>query len=133
MVTIPVEAQVSTEQLLQALEQLPPQEFATFVERLLALRARRLERHLRQTETALLLQINQRSDPSAMRRLSDLVAKRQNETINPDELDELIELTEEVERRDAQRLTALDALARLRRVPLADLLASLGIPPPIDI
>ena len=41
-------------------------------------------------------------------------------------------LTDRVEQRDVQRLTALDALATLRRVSLRDLMASLGIPPPTD-
>jgi hypothetical protein len=43
MASIPIEANVSTEQLLHAVEQLPPQELASFVERLLALRAERDE------------------------------------------------------------------------------------------
>jgi hypothetical protein len=41
MVSIPIEAQVSPEQLLQAVEQLPPDEFSAFVARLLDLQARR--------------------------------------------------------------------------------------------
>jgi len=41
MVTIPIEAQVSTEQLLHAAEQLSPQELAAFVARLLELQAQR--------------------------------------------------------------------------------------------
>jgi hypothetical protein len=41
MTTIPIEAEVSTEQLLRAVTRLPPQEFAAFVRELLALRAQR--------------------------------------------------------------------------------------------
>ncbi len=41
MVSIPIEAQVSPEQLLQAVEQLPPDEFSAFVAQLLDLQARR--------------------------------------------------------------------------------------------
>jgi len=130
MATISIEAHVSTEQLLHAVEQLPPQEFAAFVARLLALRARRQEPHLSQSETALLLQINQRIDPSNEHRLHELVAKRQDETITENELHELIGLTDLIEQRDLKRLAALDALATLRRLSLADLMASLGIPPP---
>ncbi len=130
MASIPIEAHVSTEQLLHAIEQLPPQEFASFVERLLALRAQRQEPHLTRTETALLLQINQGLDPAEQRRYDELVAKRRAETITPEELDELVRLTDVIERRDAQRLLALDALATLRQAPLGNLMASLGIPPP---
>jgi hypothetical protein len=40
MVGVPIEAQVSTEQLIQAAAQLPPQELASLVARLLDLQAR---------------------------------------------------------------------------------------------
>src|SRR5579885_1728887 len=132
MATIPVEAQITTEQLIHALERLPSQEFATVIDHLLALRAQRQGSHLSESETALLLQINQGIDPPSARRLNELVAKRQDETITPDELHELIALTDQVEHHDTQRLAALDALARLRRVPLAELMASLGMAPPTD-
>jgi hypothetical protein len=59
MTTISIEAQVSTEQLLHAVERLPPQELATFVDQVVALRAQRTAPHLDQPETTLLLQINQ--------------------------------------------------------------------------
>jgi hypothetical protein len=127
--TIPVEAQMSTEQLLHALEQLPSKEFITVIDRLLAVRAQRQEPHLSQDETTLLFQINSGVDPSTANRLNELTAKRRDETITPEELQELIGLTETVEQFDVQRLTALDALAGLRHMSLADLMASLGIPP----
>jgi hypothetical protein len=129
MTTIPIEAQVSTDQLLHAVEQLPPQEFAAFVDRLLALRAQRQGPRLSQPETALLLQINQGIDPAVQRRFDELVAKRCDERISPAELDELVGITDLIEQRDAQRLAALDALAGLRHVSLDALMASLGIRP----
>jgi hypothetical protein len=130
VVTIPVEAQMSTEQLLHALEQLPPKEFVTIIDRLLAVRAQRQEPHLSQAETALLFQINQGIDTLTAERLNELTAKRRNETITPDELQELIGLTDKVEQFDAQRLAALDALAGLWRISPAELMSRLGIPPP---
>ncbi len=82
-------------------------------------------------ETALLLQVNEAVPATARQRFNELVAKRQAEAITPAELDELKMITtDEIERHDAQRLAALDALARLRRMPLTDLMDSLGIPPP---
>ena len=56
MTTIPIE--VSTEQLLRAVERLPPQDLDTFVAQVIALRAQRNAPHLNQEETALLLQIS---------------------------------------------------------------------------
>src|SRR5918912_919719 len=130
MTTIPIEAEVSTEQLLRAVTHLPPQEFAAFVSQLLALRAQRQEPHLIQAETALLLQINEGISAETQQRFDELVAKRQAETITPEELAELSQLTDQSEQRDAQRVAALEALAHLRRMTLADLMDSLGISPP---
>lgn len=130
MVMIPIEAEVSTAQLLRAVEQLPPQELAVFVARLLALRAQHAEPHLSQEETALLLQVNAGLPAETQRRFDQLVTKRQEEIITPEELAESIRITEQIEHCDAQRLAALEALAQLRRMTLADLLDSLGITPP---
>lgn len=130
MTTIPIEAEVSAEQLLRAVEQLPSQDLATFVTRLLALRAQREEPHVSQPETALLLQVNEGIPIETRRRFDALIAKRQGEAITSEELAELIEITNENERRDAQRLAALQELAQLRRMPLTDLLDDLGIAPP---
>lgn len=130
MTTIPIEAEVSAEQLLRAVEQLPSQDLATFVTRLLALRAQREEPHVSQPETTLLLQVNEGIPIETRRRFDALIAKRQGEAITSEELAELIEITNENERRDAQRLAALQELAQLRRMPLTDLLDDLGIAPP---
>ena len=130
MATIPIEVQVSTEQLLRAVERLPPQELAAFVDQVLALRAQREAPHLSQSETALLLQINQGLPAALQRRFDELVAKRQAETITPDELQELIAITDPIEQRDAQRLAALIELAQLRQTTVPELMDSLGIKPP---
>jgi hypothetical protein len=61
-----------------------------------------------------------------------LVAKRQEETITPEERAELSQLTDQSEQRDAQRVAALEALAHLRRMTLADLMDSLGLSRPLD-
>jgi hypothetical protein len=130
MTTMQLEAEVSTEQLLRAVEQLPPREFAALLARLLALRAGREEPRLSQQETSLLLQINKGIAPRTQRRFDDLVARRRAETITADELDELIKLTDQIERHDARRLEALHALAQLRGQTLSGLLVSLDIPLP---
>ena len=128
MTTIPIE--VSTEQLLRAVERLPAQDLEAFVAQVIALRAQRNAPHLTQEETALLRRINAPLAPDLQRRFDDLVAKRQAETIAPDELDELIQLTEQVERNDAQRLAALNDLARLRQMTTPALMDLLGIRAP---
>ena len=74
--------------------------------------------------------INQDLSTELQRRFDELVAKRQAEAITPDELRELVQITDQIEQRDAQRLAALDELARLRRMPLSELMDALGIQPP---
>ncbi|HEU5103822.1 MAG TPA: hypothetical protein VFU22_32620 [Roseiflexaceae bacterium] len=128
MTTIPIE--VSTEQLIRAVERLPQQELETFVAQIVALRAQRTAPHLGQEETALLLRINSGISPDLQRRFNELVAKRKTETITPAELTELIEITDAIEQRDAQRLAALIELAQFRQTSVPMLMDALGIRPP---
>ena len=81
-------------------------------------------------KTALLLQTNHGIDPPTEQRRKELVVKRETEAITDSDLQELIRLTDRVKQHDLQRLAALDTLAALRQLSLADLMASLGIPPP---
>jgi hypothetical protein len=133
MTTIPVQAQMSTEQLLAALEEISPQEFSKLVDLLVVRRAARREPHLDDTETALFLEINQGLPQDAHRRFRDLVAKREAAIITREELAELIDLTDQREADHARRMAALGALADLRGVPLTDLMATLGIVPAADV
>lgn len=129
MSTIPIE--ISTEQLLQAVERLPVGELDAFAARVNALRARRAMPRLGVDETELLLQINRASLESAQQaRFDALAAKRQAEAIEPAELHELIQLTDLAEQRDAERLEALIELARLRGTTVPALMDALGIRPP---
>jgi hypothetical protein len=82
------------------------------------------------SEAALLLRINYALPAEEQQRFGALVAKRQQEIITSEELQELIQLTDQIERNDADRLAALDALARLRGVTLRALMQTLGIKPP---
>jgi hypothetical protein len=128
MTTIPIE--VSTEQLLRAVERLPAQDLDAFVAQVIALRAQRNAPHLTQEETALLRQINAPLAPDLQRRFDELIAKRQAETIAPDELDELIQITEQIEHHDAERLAALGDLAHHRQITIPALMDLLGIRAP---
>lgn len=130
MTTIPIEAEVSTEQLLRAVAQLPPEEFTAFVSRLLTLRAQCEQPRLSQQETALLLEINAGISAATQRRFDELVAKRQAESISGEERAELIHLTEQIEQHDARRLAALGELAQAWKMTLTALMDILGIPPP---
>ena len=130
MPVIPLEAQLSSAQLLQAVELMPSEELDEFVERILLLHAQRSATHLKHTESELLLQINRGIPPELRERYEVLSAKRQAETLNSEEYAELLRLTGQIEQLDAMRLTALAELARLRQTSLAELMQTLGIQPP---
>jgi hypothetical protein len=125
---IPIE--VSTEQLIRAVERLPQHKLEIFVAQIVALRAQRSAPHLNQVETALLLQINAGISPDLQHRFNELVGKRQMQTLNPAELTGLIQITDEIEQRDAQRLAALSELAQHRQTTVPVLMDELGIRPP---
>jgi hypothetical protein len=130
MPTVHVEAEISRDELLKAVEQLNPRDFSHFLSQVLALRARREAPSLSASESQLLIRINQGLPDETRRRYDDLIAKRQAETLNEEELRELLGLTDVVENLEAVRLDALAALARSRGESLGAIMAKLGIPEP---
>jgi hypothetical protein len=72
-----------------------------------SLQARRRAPDLPQGESELLIKINQAFPPDVQRRLNELIAKRQAETLTPGEHEELLRLIEQSERAEAARAEAL--------------------------
>ncbi|MGH8603975.1 MAG: STAS/SEC14 domain-containing protein, partial [Gammaproteobacteria bacterium] len=101
-----------------------------FVARVVALRAQREAPHLPHEESALLLRINHPIPPQLQGRYDELIAKRRVETLTAEEHAELRQLTDQVEQLEADRATALVELARLRQVPVAEVMRTLGIQSP---
>lgn len=100
-----------------------------------------LQEHLRQTqrldtrclpeaEARLIQQINEGLPPELWRRYNELIAKRQAETLTPDEHATLIALSNQIEDLNARRIEALAELARLRQTSLSELMQQLGIKAP---
>ncbi len=85
---------------------------------------------LPQDEADLLLKINQGLSQPAQHRYDELIAKRQAETLTPDEYAELLRLSDQTEHMNAERLAALAALAQLRQTTLPHLMRDLGIEDP---
>jgi hypothetical protein len=131
MPTIHVEAEVSREELLKAVEQLSPQELEQFVFQVLSLRARRESPALSATDSQLLLRVNRGLPEDLGRRYAELIARRQSENLDQNELAELRQLTNVVESFEADRVSALIDLARSRGISLETLMIDLGIPAPI--
>lgn len=119
----------NTDELLQAVLQLPSVEWEQFVTRVFALKARERAPVLAEREAELLGQIYQGLPAATQQRLNDLIEKRQAYTITETELQELSALTDQVELFDAARLERLIELAHLRNVPLEQLIQQLGLQP----
>jgi hypothetical protein len=128
MPVIQVEAQLSVAELLEAVEQLSTPELEEFVTKVIALQARRRAPSLSKTETELLLTINQGLTTDLQKRYDELIAKRQDENISPEEFTELVSLTDQLEAQAVKRAEALSELARLRQTSLPALTQSLVIP-----
>jgi hypothetical protein len=130
MPVVKVEAQLSTSDLLEAVNQMNLAEMERFATQVLALRARRRAPGLSRTESELLAKISEGLPSDAQKRLDSLVDKRQAEALTPKEHQELIHLTEQLEKAQVVRVEALAQLATLRGVSLTALMQDLGIPSP---
>lgn len=130
MTVIRVEAQVSADQLLKAVEQMSSQDLETFVTEVLKLRAQRESPSLSVSESELLIKINRGIPDDRQGRFNELIAKRQKLTLSDEELAELIQLTDEIEQLDAERIEYLGELGQLRGRSLSEIMQDLSIRPP---
>ncbi|MBD2453341.1 STAS/SEC14 domain-containing protein [Nostoc sp. FACHB-87] len=127
MSVVKVEVQLSSEELLKAVEQLNLSELEQFVAQVIVLQAQRKATKLPQAEAELLLKINQGIPVNLHRDYQELIAKRDDEILSEDEYQKLLQLTEEIEKIQAQRLENLAELASLRGISLNTLMENLDI------
>lgn len=118
-------SQVTT--LLQEVERLDNRTLDNFITDVISLRARRS--HTPAEEANLLKKINKGLPVDQVQRLRALNLKREQKGINQQEQAELVGLVEKSEKYTVNRLKHLIALARLRDVPVRELMAELGIAP----
>jgi hypothetical protein len=119
--------QLSTEQIISAVNQLSLQELERVFDRLLALQAERKAPRLTEEEPTLIARIKQGLPDDLRARLSFLRVKREDETITDAEYEELTRLTLQAEELHAERMDAMVKLARLRGVSLPTLMDQLNI------
>jgi hypothetical protein len=127
MPTIRLEAQVSTEDLLKAVEQLSQAELEQFLTRLLEVRAQRLAPRQALSEAELLQRIHQGLPADVRHRYDKLIVKRQAEALTSEEQVELLHLSELVEKQEASRWEALMVLAQARQTSVIELMRDLGL------
>jgi hypothetical protein len=132
MTIVHVEARLSSDDLLKAIEQLETDELERFVERLIDLKAQRSAPRLSPRETELLSKINRGLPADLATRSQELIQKRRAGTLSADEHAELLRLSDRVEHLEAERVEALAELASQRGTSLSRLMAELGIQAPPD-
>jgi uncharacterized phage infection (PIP) family protein YhgE len=122
--------QAATQELLQAIEQLPGSELDDLCVQVLQIRAKRHVPALSRSESDLMITINRALSSDLQHRFDHLVKKRQALTISEAELEELTDLTDQDERINAERITALSELAQSRNQSLRQVMQTLGITAP---
>ena len=129
MPVVQLNAELSLDQLVNAVTQLPQTEFEEFLHTINRIHPLHEEHRLSPRESELLLNINQGIPPDMQRRYDELIEKRDGRTLTSAEYEELLQLTDQVELLDAKRIEYLLELARLRKQPLAMLMNELGMAP----
>ena len=123
-----LQVELPSDELLKAVEQLSLPDLEQFSRQVTRLVAKRRAPVLPQQEAELLLKINQSVlAPDLEARNHELLSKRREGTITPDEMDEFVALTDKLENLNVERMSSLAKLAQLRQTTLPDLMKDLGI------
>ena len=130
MTIIQREAQVSSDSLLKAVEQLNTEDLDEFTINVLKLRAQRQAHGLPTVEAELIEKINQTLSAQTQQRFEDLNARRRAHTLTREEHTELLDLIQQTEALNVRRIEALVTLAQLRKTSLKALMKKLGIKAP---
>ena len=117
-------------ELLDLVKRMPPEEYETFIVKALAVRPAPRTTTLSAKETRLIERINRGLPLEMSDRYAHLIARRKKGDLTGEELQELLHLTKVAESQDADRTAALWELAKLRRLPVRELMRQLGIQTP---
>jgi hypothetical protein len=130
MAVVSVQATLTTEELIAAIEQLEPAQVENITRRLLYSQARRRVPHLSEREAELLRGIYREKRPGFQERFDFLSTKRRSFTLTLEEQEELLRLVDESEAFTLRRLEALGEMAHLRQMTLPALMKQLGLKAP---
>jgi len=129
MTMVHVQAELSADKLLKAVEQLDNPELERFVGRVLSLRAYRNAPTLEHTEAELLRRIREDFSEEFYTRFDDLLDERDENTLTAEESDELFAMLDKLEMRQAERLKCVGELATIHNTTFDAMIQLLGIQP----
>jgi predicted DNA-binding ribbon-helix-helix protein len=130
MPTLQVKAQLSMDDMLQAVKQLKTSELEGFFWQIISLMARRKAPGLSKQESEIMMKINRGISPEIQEYYNKLIAKRRSETLTAEEYGELLKLTAQIEKLDVERMEYLKELACIRQISLTALMKQLNIQTP---
>ena len=117
----------SVNNLFQEVERLDNRSLDIFIDSIVSLRVRREVSDKQKEEALLLEKINKSLPLKQVERFRMLNEKRLNEALITSEYDELMVLLEKTEKLNTNRVKHLSALARLKNVPVRELMEQLDI------
>ncbi len=128
MTTVEVSTKLTVDDLIKAVEQLPPQELTKFTRRIIALQTKRGQVLLADDEEqALLDTVEEQLRPELQSRLDALREESSKRRLTPTEQAELLQFVQQAEQQDLERVEALIGLARKRDITVTALMAELGL------
>ena len=113
--------------LFHEVERLDNRSLDIFIDSIMSLRVIREVSNTQKEEALLLEKINKSLPLKQVERFRMLNQKRLDETLTASEYDELLILLEKTEKLNINRVKHLSALARLRNVPVRELMKQLDI------
>ncbi|WP_177176239.1 STAS/SEC14 domain-containing protein [Trichormus sp. NMC-1] len=126
MSTVKLEVQLSSQQLLKAVEQLKQPDLEKFVSQIIILQAHRKADNLLKNEGELFIKTNQDLPSTFLNYHNKLIATREEEKLTDEEYRELLSLSEQIDKLQAYRLEYLANLALLHGITLTELMQNLG-------
>lgn len=124
---MPVQLEVTTENLLSAVAKMPDGEFDRFVERAKKLRTKAAK--VSGKEVDLLHKINTIFPTNKRIRYNELYAKFKEGDLTPKEYNEVTKLSDEFEMLNVKRLELVAEIAKMRNQPFAKVFKDLGLKP----
>ena len=122
-----VHLEITTENLLNAVVQMPENEFKRFVENAKKMRNTHKKQTLSTTETNLILKINSVFADFPYQKYKELNAKFESDSLSQNEYQELLKMSDEREILNAKRLQYIGELSKIRHQTLEDVMKQLGI------
>jgi len=129
MTTVKVTSNITFEELVNGVLQLPATDFEKFIQKIQELKQQKTQSETTQKEQQLIQQINEQLSQKQLNRLQFLEQKHTNKTLTKSESQEMGAFIQQMERLHAQRILAIGMLAQLRGISVEQVSKEFGFQP----